>query len=124
TASAAPPVSEGFASSASGPRTSLLIGQPLADNALKNAARASFIIATERLSIAVTELKLGEVTVQMLLGAMLIDATHTALEDAERALNGVRCYVAANIFLVVVMDGGMLGKLTANAAIHDVLVGH
>jgi hypothetical protein len=35
----------------------------------------------------VAELELGKVAVKVLLGAVLIDALHPALEDAERALD-------------------------------------
>lgn len=43
------------------------------------------------------ELKLSRIAVEMLLGAVLVDALHAALKDAEIAFNRVCLNVTANV---------------------------
>src|SRR5436190_4289385 len=114
----------GFSPSASGPRTSCLVGETLANDTTEHLVGASRIIAAVRNAVAVAELELGKIPVQVLLGAELIDAAHPALEDGKRALDGVGSHVTAHIFLVVVHDRTVFREFAANAAIHDVLVSH
>jgi hypothetical protein len=47
----------------------------------------------------VTEIKFRQITVQMLLAAMLVHTTHATLEDREVAFNGIGVNVAASVFL-------------------------
>lgn len=47
---------------------------------------------------------------QVLLFAVLVHTTHTALEDAEEALNRVSSYVAASAFLASVQHGFVAEK--------------
>jgi hypothetical protein len=60
-------------------------------------------------AVAVTEVELGEIAVQMPLLAMLVHTLHTALENAVLAFNGVRrnepVGLAANVLVVGVFDG-------------------
>lgn len=58
-----------------------------------------------------TEIVFGQITVQMVLAAMLVDALHPALEDRKEAFNGVRRRFAANVFLFAVIDGQMLTEV-------------
>src|SRR5438270_2896055 len=81
----APLPSSGFSPSASGPRTSCLIGETLAHDTTEHLVGASRIITAGRNTVAVAELELRQITVQVLLGAELIDAAHPALEDGKRA---------------------------------------
>ena len=62
------------------------IGQPLADDALKRVRRALRILDAKPRTVVVAKIKLRDVAVQMLLAAMLVDALHAALEDAENSL--------------------------------------
>src|SRR5205085_1351923 len=100
----APPVSRGASFSAL-PRTSPFISQALAHDAGQDFVGTGGVINAKRQTMTVTKLKLGKVAMKVLLGAMLIDATHTTLENAESAFNGIGRNVAAHIFLVVVMHG-------------------
>jgi hypothetical protein len=54
----------------------LLIGQALADEALKHTVGSRQIVATEGHAVAVAEIKLGKVAVKVALFAVLIDAAH------------------------------------------------
>ena len=51
-------------------------------------------------TVRIAEIKLGEVTVQMLLAAMLIDALHAAFEDLNRAFDRVGVDEPPNVFLL------------------------
>ena len=61
---------------------------------------------------------------QMLFGAMLIDALHAAFEDAEIAFDCVGCYIAAHVFVVLVNNRFMAGVLEAYLLINLALIGH
>ena len=61
----------------------------------------------------------------MLLGAVLIDAAHAALEDRKEAFDRVGVDVAAHIFADAGDDGAMVGETAlAMPRIERVLVGH
>ena len=49
----------------------------------------------------------------MLFAAMLVDADHAALEDAEKSFNRIRGHVAACIFLGAMVDRLVLGEFRA-----------
>ena len=61
--------------------------EALADNTRQRCNRVVGVIVAEGGAVAVAELELSEVAVQMLLAAMLVDALHAALEDQEIAFN-------------------------------------
>lgn len=65
------------------------IRDPLANDAVQRASGTTAIVDTVRDAVVIPKLELGKVAVQMLLAAMLINALHGALEDAEIALDGV-----------------------------------
>lgn len=60
---------------------------------------------------------------QVLFGAMLIGATHAALEDRKVAFDGVGMHVAANVFLAGMLDGLMVCKVRRHAGIEAAFVG-
>jgi len=66
-----------------------LIRQPLADNASHSGFRPFHVFDTKGRAVAVAEVIFSRITVQVLLGAMLVNATHTALEYAVIAFNRV-----------------------------------
>src|SRR6266446_2800006 len=103
---------------------SLPIRQPLPDNALQRSFGALYIINTEPNAIAVAEIELSKISVQVLFFAMLVDAFHAALEDRIEAFNRIGVDVAANVFLLTVVDGFVAGKLRTNLKILTSLVGH
>src|ERR1700687_1328170 len=69
--------------------TSRPIGQSLADSALNRAGGTLNIIYAEPNAVAISEIEFRKITVQMLLGAMLIDALHAALENRVVAFDRV-----------------------------------
>lgn len=75
-------------------------------------------------SIVVAEIKLGQIALQVLRIAMLIDACHAALEDREHAFDGIGVHIAPSVFLTTVIDGFMARILLADLAELLMLVGH
>src|SRR5689334_8852701 len=70
------------------------IHEPLAEAASDDHRRTLHILDAETHARVVSELELGKVAVQMHLAAMLVNAFHAALEDAEIAFNRVRVLLA------------------------------
>jgi hypothetical protein len=81
------------------------ISEPFSDDAFQCAIGAGYIIDAEPNAMAVPEIELGKVTVQVLLAAMLVDAFHAALEYRIEAFNGIGVNDAAHIFLSRKVDG-------------------
>ena len=75
------------------------IGQPLSNDALQRRLGPLDVAAAQRDPVIVPKIELGNVAMQVLLGAMLIDALHAALEDAVIVLDGVRVDLAADVLL-------------------------
>ncbi len=65
------------------------IGEALTDSALGDSAGALDVADPERNPVAVAEIELGKVAVQVMLAAVLVDAAHPAFEDREEAFDGV-----------------------------------
>ena len=63
------------------PSTSRSISQALADDASQGAFEATVIIHPNCNASVIAEIKFSQITVKVLLGALLIDALHTAFED-------------------------------------------
>jgi hypothetical protein len=59
------------------------IGQTLSNDTLQCAVSAGTIIYAQRNAVAIAEIKLREIPMQMLLGAMLVHALHAALENTK-----------------------------------------
>src|SRR5229473_2824683 len=104
--------------------TSRSVGEPLPADTLDRPLGALVIVDAEGSAVAVPEIELGEVAVQVPLITMLINAAHPTLEDAEKALDSVGVDIAANVFLGAVIDGFVAGKPATNAQISAPLVGH
>ena len=98
----------------------MLIGEPFADEPRKDAVGARHVIATKGNAVAVAEIELREIAVQMLLAAVLIDALHPAFEDAEKALNRVRVDAAASILADTMIDATV--TLPFDALVNGVFV--
>jgi len=85
------------------------IREPLALCTNKRPDSARIVIHAKRRARIVSEIELGQVAVQVLLRAMLIEALHAALEQAEIALNGVgvdgdAAQLVAGMFALAVVD--------------------
>src|SRR5258708_16404098 len=91
-----------------------MIGKALAVCRADRSDAPFLIRPAESDAAIVTEVELRDVTVQMLLGAMLIDAVHSTLEDGEVAFRRVRVNVrpdfaarhaaSAHVFLLAAID--------------------
>lgn len=106
----APTARLGFRFSSSASDTNRFIGQALPNDTTERVICAFVIVSAERLTVAVAEIELGHVAVEMLLGAMLVHALHAPLEDAEIAFDGVGVHVAATILTDAVAHELMLAE--------------
>lgn len=73
--------------------------------------------------MGIAEIELREIAVQMALRTMLINATHTALEDREEAFNGVGANRAARILFLAVSNAVVLGEVIPKVPIVAGLIG-
>lgn len=80
------------------------IGKALTDNALQGHVSAFGVVIAVGDAVSITEVKFSQIARKVLLSAMLVDAAHTALEDAKEAFNGVGGYVAASVFPASVVN--------------------
>src|SRR5687768_3473755 len=92
-------------------RVSPPVGEPLADHAQQRRVGTRQIIHSECNTMIVTEVELGQIAVEMLLSAVLVDTLHAALEGAEEASKRVGMRVAANILTGRVVHGLMVREL-------------
>ena len=99
------------------------VGKALPDDALQCPIGAREIVHAERLAGIVSEIELGEVAVQMLLGAVLIDANHPALEDAKDAFDGVGVDGVAHVLADRMLHGAVLGEELIGIAVQSAFVG-
>src|SRR6516162_2318048 len=100
------------------------IGQPFPIYTTKRASGALHVIDAQRDAVAVPEIKLAQIPVQMSFGAMLVYAPHPALEDREEAFGAIDVGFAARPFLGGVVDTAMSRKASPNAAIGVTFVSH
>src|SRR5689334_22152101 len=103
------------------------IGQPLALGALDRLLGALAVFDAECLAHVVAELEFGQIAVQVLLAAVLIDALHPALENREVSLDGVRVLlgiVETDILAGRMVHRAVTGVLGANLRVEPALVRH
>ena len=74
-------------------------------------------------AVAITEVELGQIPMQMLLATMLIDATHPAFENRKIPFDGVGVDVTAHIFTCAVSYLLMLPEIASGMAVLSRLVG-
>ena len=103
---------------------SRLIGETPTDDTTKGTLSASLIFDSDCAPMAISEIKLGKVAVKMLFPAVLIDALHAALEDAEKALDGIGVNWAKTIFTAIVAHNVVLREVVNEVAIVPCLIGH
>ncbi len=104
-----------------------MVSQPLADDTLKQLVGTLVIFHAERNAIVVAEVELRKVAVQVVMGAVLIDALHAALEHGEKALHGVGVelrILRADVFLPAVVYNVVPGELPAKQGVVGSLIGH
>jgi len=100
------------------------IREAFAFDALEGDHGTHVVIDAEADAVVVAEIELREITVQMVLAAMLIDALHAALEDGEVAFDGVGVDIATDILISAVVDALMVCKLAAKLCLDTALIGH
>jgi hypothetical protein len=98
------------------------ISEPLADDATNRTLRPLNIINSKRDPIVVPKIKFGEITMQMFLADVLIDAIDPALEDREVSLGGVSVSITSDVFILRVNDGMMAGEFLASFPIDATFV--
>ena len=95
----------------------VLILEPLPLNALQGDGRTASVVGAVAFAVIVAELKLGCIAMQVPLGAVLIDAIHATLEDAEISLGGIRVDLAADVLARAVGDEIVIGEDSAQATV-------
>ena len=100
------------------------MGQPLTHDTANHTLSALNIVDTKSDAVAVPEAKFAEITVQVVLGAVLVYSLHAALENREVSLNGVGMSESAHPFLCGMVDGFMGGKPLSDIAVSPQFVGH
>ena len=81
------------------------------------------IVVVKCNAVVVAKIELVDVALQVLVRALLIDAAHSALEDAEIAFDGVGVNLTTPIFFDAVLDGFMPIKEPANRLLRSSFVG-
>lgn len=104
--------------------TSCFIGQPLALGADDGEIGALGVVNAKLDAVAVPEIELTEIPLQVGFGDVLINAVDAALEDRKVALDGVGVGVAPDVFLGAVVDGLVRSEVPADAGIDRRLVAH
>jgi hypothetical protein len=99
------------------------IGEPLSDDAFEDLVGTLNVVDSERDSLIVSEVEFGEVTVQMFLADMLINAVDAALEDREVPLGSIGVSIASDVFFLSVDDGLMASELLADLPVNAAFVG-
>ena len=97
---------------------------PLANDATDNLVRAILIVNPQRYAAVVPKIEFAQITMQVLLSAVLIDALHTTLEDGEVAFKGVGVCGTADVFASAMVDGAMAGKFIGDLGIDQAFVRH
>ena len=90
------------------------IREPLTFNAKQGRFCSANIVNTEPDTVVVAELELGQVAAQVFLVAVLIDALHATLEQAEVAFDSVgvdRGILKRDVLAYAVVDRVVAGKL-------------
>src|SRR5437899_1424112 len=100
------------------------IGEPLADDTFQRAFGAAHVVYAQLGAVAIAEIELGKIAVQVLLFAVLINADHAALENRKIAFGGVGMRLAADIFLRRVVHGFVAGKLGPERRVPSPFIGH
>jgi hypothetical protein len=103
--------------------TRLPIREPLPFDSVECPNRPLLVVNAKRNARVVPEIELRQIPVQMLFGAMLVDAMHAALKDAEHAFDGVRVGIAAHVFVGTVVDRLVVRELGTDLRIEAAFVG-
>src|ERR1700683_1954491 len=103
---------------------SLPIGEPLSDNSFHRSRGALHVIYAKPNAVAIAEIELRQIAVQVLFLAVLINALHAALKDREVAFDRVGMHDATNVFVGRVSDGLVLPIFVAKLGVAGRFVAH
>ena len=104
--------------------TSRSIGQATPPSAFQDQVGAGFVIEAELHPMAVAEVELGQIPMQMSFRNVMVNAVDAALENGEVSLDGVGVDISAHVFFLLVFDGPMLVEIPADTDVNLMLVGH
>jgi len=104
--------------------TSRFIGEPLTLHALQGNVGTAHVINADLLSVGVSEIKLRQITVQMGLADIVINARDAALKDRKIPFNGVAVSVAAHIFELAIIDHFIAGERLTDLHVTASGIGH
>src|SRR5205823_13863714 len=94
--------------------TSRFVGEATALCAFDGQRRALHVINTALLTVAVAEIELREIAMQMRFADVLIGAVNAALQNRKEPLDGVGVDVAANVLIGTVLDRTVRSKIPAD----------
>ena len=104
-------------------RVSRFIGETLATETLQGSIRTRHVVYAQTFAgVAVAEIKLGQVAVQMRFADVEIAAGDATLEDAEIVLDGIGVHVATHVFAPLVTYHFMV-KISRHVAVLARVVG-
>ncbi len=106
--------------------TRLIIHQPFAFGALERASGALCVFDAKARAVAVAEIELGEITMQMRLANAVIDTRDPALENRIVVFDRVRVRPTAElgVFVRRMIDGVVAGEFRADCGIDRAFIGH
>jgi hypothetical protein len=100
------------------------IGEALSNDTLDCSLSALHIVNSETDAVAIAEIELRKISVQMAFAAMLVNAFHATLEDRIEAFDSIGMDVPANVFLSAMVHALMAGEFGADLKILAGFVGH
>lgn len=107
---------------------SCFVGKPPTLRALQGKRSAVGIVYAKLFTVAVPEIELVQIAMQVGFADVLIHAVHAAFEDREEAFDGIGgddpFALAAYVFVRSVFDGSVRGKVPADAGEHATFIGH
>ena len=104
--------------------TSRSIGEPLADEAFYSQVSSVPVVIAELHAVTVPEVEFAQISVQMRLADVLIDAINSAFENGEVIFGAVGEDIAPNVFLFGMIDSLMRRLPGPGVSIDIGLIGH
>jgi hypothetical protein len=107
---------------------SCFVGETAPLCALERNRGAAHVVNAKPLAVAVAEIKLGQIALQVRFAHMLVNAVNPTFQDREEAFHAIggdeAVAFAAGVFILAVIDGLMRGEVPAEVHKRRRLVGH
>src|ERR1700729_1832529 len=100
------------------------VSEALSNDTLDCSLSALHVVNTKTDAIAIAEIELRKIAVQMAFAAMLVNALHAAFEDRIESFDGIGMDVPANVFLAAMVHALVAGKFSADLKILAGFIGH